>query len=293
MTGFATTQPKPLRRGGADPTASGPGTLDRQVLGWLRLEGLAAFVAGDGDLRTRGGDWLWFVPAFLLVDLSAAGYLVNPRVGAFTYDLFHNWAVGLAILGAGLAASSPIVALAGAVLVAHVGVDRALGYGLKLQTGFKDTHLGRIGPMSPAPARTSRPAILAAARPCSRRAASSRSRMQAVADRVGVRAPSLYKRFPGRPALVAAVAARRRGRARRGRRPRARRRRSGRCRAARRRSLSRVRPEDARRLPAAVQSAAPRGEPDAGGERRQRRWPAPVAERLAGPRTMPSRRHGS
>ncbi len=145
MTGFATTQPKPFVEEAPIPRRAGQVTLDRQVLGWLRLEGLAAFVAGTAIYATRGGDWLWFLPALLLVDLSAAGYLVNPRVGALTYDLFHNWAVGLAILGAGLAASSPIVALAGAVLVAHVGLDRALGYGLKLQTGFRDTHLGRIG----------------------------------------------------------------------------------------------------------------------------------------------------
>ncbi len=35
--------------------------------------------------------------------------------------------------------------MAGAVLVAHVGMDRAAGYGLKLTTSFQDTHLGRIG----------------------------------------------------------------------------------------------------------------------------------------------------
>lgn len=35
--------------------------------------------------------------------------------------------------------------LAASVVAAHVGFDRALGYGLKLPTGFKDTHLGRIG----------------------------------------------------------------------------------------------------------------------------------------------------
>ncbi|WP_415635615.1 DUF4260 family protein, partial [Paracoccus aminovorans] len=26
-----------------------------------------------------------------------------------------------------------------------IGIDRALGYGLKLPSGFRDTHLGRIG----------------------------------------------------------------------------------------------------------------------------------------------------
>jgi len=41
--------------------------------------------------------------------------------------------------------SQPALSLAGAVLFAHVAVDRALGYGLKLHSGFRDTHLGRIG----------------------------------------------------------------------------------------------------------------------------------------------------
>lgn len=74
-----------------------------------------------------------------------AGYLANPRVGAFTYNLVHNWALGLAVLGLAVATESLPLALAGAVLVAHVGMDRALGYGLKLSTSFQDTHLGRIG----------------------------------------------------------------------------------------------------------------------------------------------------
>jgi hypothetical protein len=38
-----------------------------------------------------------------------------------------------------------VVGLAGAILIAHVGMDRALGYGLKFPTSFQDTHLGRIG----------------------------------------------------------------------------------------------------------------------------------------------------
>ena len=31
------------------------------------------------------------------------------------------------------------------IWIAHIGLDRALGYGLKYATGFGDTHLGRIG----------------------------------------------------------------------------------------------------------------------------------------------------
>jgi hypothetical protein len=31
------------------------------------------------------------------------------------------------------------------VLIAHVGMDRAVGYGLKLPSSFQDTHLGRMG----------------------------------------------------------------------------------------------------------------------------------------------------
>jgi hypothetical protein len=120
-------------------------TLDGQARAWLRLEGLAALVAGIVIYLRLGADLIWLVPALLAVDISVAGYLRGPRVGALTYNLFHNWATGLVVLGAGLAASLPIVALVGSVLIAHVGMDRAVGYGLKLTTGFVDTHLGRIG----------------------------------------------------------------------------------------------------------------------------------------------------
>ena len=59
-----------------------------------------------------------------------AGYLAGPRVG-------------LALLAIVIAELWPL--LAATAIAAHVGWDRALGYGLKLPTGFRDTHLGRIG----------------------------------------------------------------------------------------------------------------------------------------------------
>jgi hypothetical protein len=71
--------------------------------------------------------------------------VAGPRVGALTYNLAHNLVLPLALLGLGAWTGVTWPLLAGGVLLAHVGMDRALGYGLKLPSGFKDTHLGRIG----------------------------------------------------------------------------------------------------------------------------------------------------
>ena len=92
-----------------------------------------------------GGSWFLYLPFLLLVDVSMVGYLRGPRLGAITYNLAHNWAAALLVFGVGWLTQVPGVALAGAVLIAHVGADRTLGYGLKLPSGFQDTHLGRIG----------------------------------------------------------------------------------------------------------------------------------------------------
>lgn len=112
---------------------------------WLRLEGVAAFVAGLAIFGVVGGAWLLVIPLLLLPDISMVGYLRGPRLGAVTYNLVHNWAIGLAVLGIGLATGTAWVTIAGAILIAHTGMDRAMGYGLKLPTAFEDTHLGRIG----------------------------------------------------------------------------------------------------------------------------------------------------
>jgi hypothetical protein len=138
-------------------------TLDRQVRTWLRLEGLAALIAGTVAYGQFGGDWLWFIPAMLAVDVSLAGYLRGPVIGATIYNLAHNWALGLLVLGIGMALGIAVVTLVGVVLIAHVGMDRAVGYGLKLTTSAHDTHLGRMGGREPAArAEAVTPAMLAA-----------------------------------------------------------------------------------------------------------------------------------
>ena len=112
---------------------------------WLRLEGLAAFVAGVALFLGTGAAWILVLPLLLAVDLSMAGYLAGSHPGAIVYNLAHNWFTALAVLGVGLVTGVPAVQLAGWILVAHVGGDRLAGYGLKYAPAFGDTHLGWIG----------------------------------------------------------------------------------------------------------------------------------------------------
>ena len=111
----------------------------------LRVEAVALFLAGVAVYLQLGGHPLWLLPLLLVPDVSMIGYLRGPALGAVTYNLVHNLAIGLATLAIGWFAAIAPLALIGAILVAHVGMDRALGYGLKLPTDFRDTHLGRIG----------------------------------------------------------------------------------------------------------------------------------------------------
>jgi hypothetical protein len=111
----------------------------------LRIESAAIGLLGVAAFLTLGGPPLLLIPALLAPDLSAIGYLAGPRVGAVTYNLVHNWAVAVVFAFLAIAIDQVWPMQVAAILAAHVGFDRALGYGLKLPTSFHDTHLGRIG----------------------------------------------------------------------------------------------------------------------------------------------------
>ena len=123
------------------PDRASPGLVTRL----LRLEGAAALVGGILLYQQTGADWIVFIVLLLLPDLSILGYVRGPAIGAVVYNLVHTWALAGALLGVGFLLQVPIVFAAGAALLAHIGGDRLLGYGLKYPTSFQDTHLGRIG----------------------------------------------------------------------------------------------------------------------------------------------------
>jgi hypothetical protein len=130
----------------------------------LRLEGLALALACLWLFSLFHQSWWLFALLILTPDLSMLGYLAGPKVGAALYNAAHSWVTvaGFFFLfwyfpewfdwindtygyfsgkdtGGVLLLSLPFI------LGAHIGIDRVLGYGLKHRTGFKDTHLGRIG----------------------------------------------------------------------------------------------------------------------------------------------------
>ena len=88
--------------------------------------------------------WLWPV-FFLSPDVSMLGYLINPRVGAWTYNIAHHKAVAVICIVVGWKLSLPLLLLVGLLLFAHSSFDRMMGYGLKFTDSFNHTHLGMIG----------------------------------------------------------------------------------------------------------------------------------------------------
>lgn len=110
----------------------------------LRGEGFMLFAAAAAAYAHSGFGWGLLAALFLVPDLSFLAYLGGPRVGAAAYNALHTTIFPLALSALGLATASPALAL-GLIWLAHIGADRALGYGLKLGSGFGETHLGAIG----------------------------------------------------------------------------------------------------------------------------------------------------
>lgn len=118
--------------------------MSRQVRTLLRLEGLVVLAAGVALYVGLGASWLTFALLFFVPDVSMVGYLRNREVGAIAYNLVHSY-VGPALLGGlGWWYDDPLMMQLAVIWGSHIGFDRVLGFGLKLPTGFGDTHLGAL-----------------------------------------------------------------------------------------------------------------------------------------------------
>ena len=114
---------------------------------WQLVEGAGMALAGlvIAGFAAAGWPWWAWILGLLAPDLFMAGYLFGKRAGAFVYNLGHLYAVPLLFVMAGVGSGEMPWIAAGGLWLAHIGLDRALGFGLKQETGFRDTHLGPIG----------------------------------------------------------------------------------------------------------------------------------------------------
>jgi Domain of unknown function (DUF4260) len=111
----------------------------------LRIEEaglLAAAVILYGHMHFS---WLLFGVLFLAPDLFMLGYLVNACIGATLYNLGHVVFVPLGVFALGYGLGRRGLMAVGIIWFSHIAFDRLLGYGLKYPSGFKDTHLQRVG----------------------------------------------------------------------------------------------------------------------------------------------------
>ena len=116
----------------------------KQLIALEEVAQLAAAIAGLYYQPIAVMWWLWpFI--FLSPDLSMVGYLVNPKVGAWLYNLAHHKAVAVACMAIGWFGHAPLCLFIGLLLYAHSSFDRTMGYGLKYEDDFGHTHLGMIG----------------------------------------------------------------------------------------------------------------------------------------------------
>lgn len=123
----------------------GDGQVKGGVRVMLQLEGLALLGAAVLAYAQFGIGWKWFAIFFLAPDLVFFFFLFGTRIGAIAYNAVHSTIGPITILIAGYSTHQPLLPAIGLIWMAHVGFDRALGFGLKYATGFGDTHLSRTG----------------------------------------------------------------------------------------------------------------------------------------------------
>lgn len=110
----------------------------------LRLEGTAVLGVAILVYGRLEFSWLTFFLLLLWPDLVFVIYLLNKRWGIVCYNLLHSYPLPLVLM----AVSFTLPWLTGLqiaiIWLAHIGMDRTFGYGLKYNGQFKQTHLNRV-----------------------------------------------------------------------------------------------------------------------------------------------------
>ena len=122
-----------------------PGFPPKSVALQLRIEGLFALAAAATAYWYLGGNWWLFAILLLAPDLAFFGYAAGEKWGARVYNWAHTYTHPAILAAIGWFAGVPLLIELGLIWAAHIGMDRALGYGLKYPGLEGHTHLGLMG----------------------------------------------------------------------------------------------------------------------------------------------------
>lgn len=119
-----------------------PGVVSGAPKAWMRLEGLSLLVAAIAGFAWTEEPWWLFAVLLLAPDLSALGYVRSRAAGAHLYNVAHAMPVPAALVALGLWQGSSVLLAVALTWLAHIGMDRAMTYGLKYSDDPGHTHLG-------------------------------------------------------------------------------------------------------------------------------------------------------
>lgn len=87
----------------------------------------------------------WIFLIFLLVpDISMLGYLINFKIGSVIYNIGHSYIVPIIITLFYLVIRETLILEISLIWLAHISMDRTIGYGLKYAAGFDKTTIQKV-----------------------------------------------------------------------------------------------------------------------------------------------------
>jgi len=110
----------------------------------LHLEGAAVLTAALIFYGQSGYSWWLFALLLLAPDLSALGYLHSQAIGSLCYNMIHTTVLPIALALLSLLLELNLGLPLALIWLAHIGMDRLAGYGLKYPDGFKVTHFNKL-----------------------------------------------------------------------------------------------------------------------------------------------------
>src|SRR5829696_1899745 len=124
-----------------DTGESAHGVVARLPRVLLRSEGVALLAMAAVLYGKQGQSWWLFVALLAVPDLGLLGYVVGARAGAVAYNLTHTYVPPAVLALGGVLGGSSLAVSAALIWFAHIGMDRALGLGLRSPDRSAPTHL--------------------------------------------------------------------------------------------------------------------------------------------------------